>query len=78
MTNNNATQLVKGVSSRGLVRLRQNTLYIEYYQSEEYRKIYNATSDISEYMRVQDRGISPFLERIGVDAFRDKVMLNNT
>jgi 2-polyprenyl-3-methyl-5-hydroxy-6-metoxy-1,4-benzoquinol methylase len=60
----------------GLVRLETNPLSIEYYQSDDYRNAYNETSDVNEYIRVHDREQSPRLEHIGVDAFRDKVVLD--
>jgi len=60
----------------GLVRLAENPIYDEYYQSDEYRKTYNTTSSADKYIQIHDKEQLPRLERIGVDAFRDKNVLD--
>ena len=60
----------------GLVRLAENPIYDEYYQSDEYRKTYNTTSSTDKYIQIHDKEQLPRLERIGVDAFRDKNVLD--
>ena len=59
-----------------LVRLRHNPVSFQYYQSEEYREAYNETSDVSEYIRIHKSEQPPRLKRIGVEAFRDKIVLD--
>jgi 2-polyprenyl-3-methyl-5-hydroxy-6-metoxy-1,4-benzoquinol methylase len=61
----------------GLVRLLDNPLTMEYYQSDKYRNAYNETSDISDYIEVHDIEQMPRLNKIGVQAFRDKTILDH-
>ncbi len=61
----------------GLVRLLENPLTMEYYQSDEYRNVYNETSDVSDYIEVHDIEQMPRLSKIGVQAFRDKIILDH-
>ena len=60
----------------GLVRLLDNPLTMEYYQSDEYRNAYNETSNPSDYIEMHDNEQPPRLYRIGVDFFRDKTVLD--
>ncbi|MCH9711762.1 MAG: class I SAM-dependent methyltransferase [Proteobacteria bacterium] len=60
----------------GLVRLLDNPLTIEYYQSDEYRNAYNETSNPSDYIEMHDNEQPPRLNKIGADFFRDKVVLD--
>jgi 2-polyprenyl-3-methyl-5-hydroxy-6-metoxy-1,4-benzoquinol methylase len=60
----------------GLVRLLNNPLTMEYYQSDEYRNAYNETSDPSDYIEMHDNGQPPRLDKIGASFFRDKVVLD--
>jgi len=61
----------------GLVRLLNNPLNIQYYQSQEYRNAYNLTSDVSDYIKVHDVEQTPRLNKIGPEHFRDKVVLDH-
>jgi len=61
----------------GLVRLLDNPLSIEYYESDQYRNAYNSTSDVSDYLDVHDIEQMPRLNKIGINAFRDKVILDH-
>lgn len=61
----------------GLVRLLDNPLTMEYYQSDEYRNAYNETSDVSDYIEVHDVEQMPRLNKIGVQAFRNKIILDH-
>ena len=60
----------------GLVRLLDNPLTMEYYQSDEYRNAYNETSNPSDYIEMHDNEQPPRLNKIGADFFRDKVVLD--
>ncbi len=60
----------------GLVRLLENPLSMEYYQSDEYRKAYNETAEVSDYIEMHDSEQMPRLNKIGVHAFRDKIALD--
>ena len=59
-----------------LVRLLDNPLKMEYYQSDQYRNAYNETSNPSDYIKMHDNEQPPRLERIGADFFKDKVVLD--
>jgi 2-polyprenyl-3-methyl-5-hydroxy-6-metoxy-1,4-benzoquinol methylase len=60
----------------GLVRLLDNPLTMEYYQSDEYRNAYNETSNPSDYIEMHDNEQPPRLDKIGADFFRDKIVLD--
>ena len=60
----------------GLVRLLDNPLTMEYYQSDEYRNAYNETSNPSDYIKMHDNEQPPRLDKIGADFFRDKTVLD--
>ena len=60
----------------GLVRLLDNPLTMEYYQSDEYRNAYNETSSPSDYIEMHDNEQPPRLDKIGADFFRDKIVLD--
>ena len=60
----------------GLVRLLNNPLTMEYYQSDEYRNAYNETSDPFDYIEMHDNEQPPRLDKIGADFFRDKIVLD--
>ena len=60
----------------GLVRLLDNPLSMEYYQSDEYRNAYNETSNPSDYIKMHDNEQPPRLDKIGADFFRDKIVLD--
>ena len=60
----------------GLVRLLDNPLTMEYYQSDEYRNAYNETSNPSDYIKMHDNEQPPRLDKIGADFFRDKIVLD--
>ena len=60
----------------GLVRLLDNPLTMEYYQSDEYRNAYNETSNSSDYIKMHDNEQPPRLDKIGADFFRDKTVLD--
>jgi 2-polyprenyl-3-methyl-5-hydroxy-6-metoxy-1,4-benzoquinol methylase len=60
----------------GLVRLLDNPLTMEYYQSDEYRNAYNKTSNPSDYIEMHDNEQPPRLDKIGADFFRDKTVLD--
>jgi 2-polyprenyl-3-methyl-5-hydroxy-6-metoxy-1,4-benzoquinol methylase len=60
----------------GLVRLLDNPLTMEYYQSDEYRNAYNETSNPSDYIEMHDNEQPPRLNKIGADFFRDKTVLD--
>ena len=51
----------------GLVRLLDNPLTMEYYQSDEYRNAYNETSNPSDYIKMHDNEQPPRLDKIGAD-----------
>ncbi len=63
-------------SSCGLVRLLENPLNIEYYQSDEYRSSYNNTTKANEYIQMHDNEQPPRLAKIGVNSFRNKIVLD--
>lgn len=63
-------------SGCGLVRLLDNPLTMEYYQSDEYRNAYNETSNSSDYLEMHDHEQPPRLNKIGSDFFRDKITLD--
>ena len=60
----------------GLVRLLDNPLTMEYYQSDEYRKAYNKTSNPVNYIEMHDNEQPPRLSKIGADFFRGKTVLD--
>ena len=60
----------------GLVRLLDNPLTMEYYQSDEYRNAYNETSSPSDYIELHDGEQPPRLDKIGAEFFRGKVVLD--
>ena len=60
----------------GLVRLLDNPLTMEYYQSDEYRNAYNETSNPSDYIEMHDNEQPPRLDKIGADFFRGKTVLD--
>ena len=60
----------------GLVRLLDNPLTMEYYQSDEYRNAYNETSSPSDYIEMHDNEQPSRLDRIGATFFRDKIVLD--
>jgi len=60
----------------GLVRLLDNPLTMEYYQSDEYRNAYNETSNPSDYIEMHDNEQPPRLDKIGADFFRGKIVLD--
>lgn len=60
----------------GLVRLLDNPLTMEYYQTDQYRKAYNETSDPLNYIEMHDNEQPPRLNKIGSDFFRNKVVLD--
>jgi len=60
-----------------LVRLLENPLTMEYYQSDNYRNSYNETSHVSDYIEVHDIEQMPRLNKISVQAFRDKTILDH-
>ncbi len=61
----------------GLVRLLENPLNMAYYQSDEYRKAYNGSAEVSDYIDMHDEEQVPRLNRVSIDAFRDKVVLDH-
>ncbi|MEC7865899.1 MAG: class I SAM-dependent methyltransferase [Pseudomonadota bacterium] len=61
----------------GLVRLLKNPISIEYYQSQEYRNDYNESSNTSAYIKIHDHEQPPRLRKIGIENFRDKVILDH-
>lgn len=63
-------------SGCGLVRLLDNPLTMEYYQSDEYRNAYNETSNPSDYIKMHDKEQPPRLDKLGADFFRDKIVLD--
>jgi len=63
-------------SSCGLVRLLENPLSIEYYQSSEYREAYNSTSEPDNYIAMHDSEQSPRINAFGIMNFRDKNVLD--
>ena len=71
-----AHQVVK-CEGCGLVRLSENPLSMEYYQSDEYRNAYNETSEASDYIEMHDSEQIPRLNKIGVEAFRGKIVLDH-
>jgi 2-polyprenyl-3-methyl-5-hydroxy-6-metoxy-1,4-benzoquinol methylase len=60
----------------GLVRLLDNPLSMEYYQSDEYRNDYNDTSSPDDYIEMHDDEQPPRLDKVGAGFFRDKVVLD--
>lgn len=46
------------------------------YKSSDYRRDYNDSSDIENYIRLHDSEQSPKLGRIGIEKFRNKVVLD--
>jgi 2-polyprenyl-3-methyl-5-hydroxy-6-metoxy-1,4-benzoquinol methylase len=62
--------------SCNLVRLLENPLTMEYYQSDEYRKNYNNTSTSGEYIKMHDNEQPPRLDKIGATFFRSKTVLD--
>lgn len=60
----------------GLVRLLDNPLTMEYYQSDEYRNAYNETTNSSDYIKMHDNEQPPRLDKIGADFFRGKKILD--
>ena len=60
----------------GLVRLLNNQLTIDYYQSDEYRNSYNETSEVSDYVQMHNNEQPPRLQKISASKFRDKVVLD--
>jgi hypothetical protein len=67
--------LCKGFS---LVRLIDSPLSIEYYDYDPDRNAYNSTSDVSDYLDVNDTEQIPGLNKIGINAFRDKDPIRNS
>jgi hypothetical protein len=60
----------------GLVRLLNNPLTMQYYQSDEYRNAYNETADVNDYIGMHDDEQPPRLEKSGVNMFRNKTVLD--
>lgn len=60
----------------GLVRLLNNPLSKEYYQSDEYRNAYNDTTEVDDYIQMHDNEQPPRLEKVGIDMFRNKTVLD--
>lgn len=63
-------------SSCGLVRLLENSLSIQHYQSNAYREAYNSTSNPDDYIMMHDSEQPPRINKIGISNFRDKVVLD--
>jgi 2-polyprenyl-3-methyl-5-hydroxy-6-metoxy-1,4-benzoquinol methylase len=47
-----------------------------HYENEEYRLDYNDTSNIQDYFNNHDREQTPRINKIGIEKFRDKVVLD--
>jgi len=47
-----------------------------HYENEEYRLDYNDTSDIQDYFNNHDHEQTPRINKIGIEKFRDKVVLD--
>jgi 2-polyprenyl-3-methyl-5-hydroxy-6-metoxy-1,4-benzoquinol methylase len=47
-----------------------------HYDNEEYRLDYNDTSDIKDYFKNHDHEQTPRINKIGIEKFRDKVVLD--
>jgi 2-polyprenyl-3-methyl-5-hydroxy-6-metoxy-1,4-benzoquinol methylase len=60
----------------GLVRLLDNPITMEYYQSDEYRNAYNETINPSDYIEMHDKEQPPRLAILGADFFRDEIVLD--
>ena len=63
--------------SCGLVRLLENPNSIDFYQSDEYRKSYNETSKLSDYIEMHDAQQIPRLYKMESQQFRDKIVLDH-
>jgi len=70
------THKVVKCSGCGLVRLLNNPLTMEYYQSDEYRNAYNETANANDYIQMHDNEQPPRLAKVGADMFRDKIVLD--
>ena len=46
------------------------------YSSPEYRNLYNSTSDVRDYISIHDHEQTPRLAEIGIEIFRDKVVVD--
>ena len=61
----------------GLVRLLQNPYTLETYKSEDYRDSYNDSHKAEDYLSTLDFEQPPRLETIGMEACRNKIVLDN-
>tara|TARA_A100001015_G_scaffold266455_1_gene315696 strand:+ start:1613 stop:2515 length:903 start_codon:yes stop_codon:yes gene_type:complete len=59
-----------------LVRLSENPNNDDFYKTNEYRENYNETFLADDYLKMHDKEQSPKLEKIGIDYFRDKIVLD--
>jgi len=75
-TKSKDTHKVVKCSGCGLVRLLNNPLTMEYYQSDEYRNAYNETANANDYIQMHDNEQPPRLAKVGADMFRDKIVLD--
>ena len=72
----NITRKVVKCKGCGLVRLLNNPLTMEYYQSDEYRNAYDSTAKVDDYIEIHDDEQPPRLAKIGAKAFRNKIVLD--
>ncbi len=62
--------------SCNLIRLYENPNSNTFYKTEEYREKYNDTSSPDDYLKMHDGEQSSRLEKIGIEYFRNKVVLD--
>ncbi|MCV2885438.1 class I SAM-dependent methyltransferase [Aestuariibacter sp. AA17] len=60
----------------GLVRLSHDMNEPDFYESETYRETFNGTASIESYVHVHDVEQPPRINKIGIEAFRNKVVLD--
>lgn len=63
-------------SGCGLVRLKENPLPENYYESNEYRESYNSSADPADYINMHDIEQAPRVNKIGIKPFRNKNVLD--
>ncbi|MDC0319031.1 class I SAM-dependent methyltransferase [Verrucomicrobia bacterium] len=62
--------------SCGLIRLESNPLDDDYYNSSAYRLNYNGSTSVDQYINDHDMEQPPRIADIGVEAFRNKIVLD--
>ena len=68
-------EIVKCLSC-GLVRLNNNPLSPDYYQTKQYRESYNSTADPSEYIKEHDSEQAERINKLGSGFFRNSIILD--